>query len=98
MAAKAVVKLKTNTSQKKAKDGQYTYGFFKMYKATKVYLDLAHIAQAVDTINKGASNTKILAVPSIMTLCLQVMLDLVLTAKDKVNGGSKYVPNVKSSE
>merc|ERR1719253_2171370 len=46
----------------------------------------------------GESNTKVLAVPSAVALCLQVVSDLVLAADDEVNGGSKYVPDVKSAE
>lgn len=97
-AAKSVSELMTNIIEKKGKDGQYAYGVFKLYTATKAYRDLCHAANSADGDDGGESNTKVLAVPSAVALCLQVVSDLVLAADDEVNGGSKYVPDVKSAE
>jgi len=96
-AAKAVSELMTNIIEKKGKDGQYAYGVFKLYTATKAFRDLCYAANMADA-DSGESNTKVLAVPSAVALCLQVVSDLVLAADDEVNGGSKYVPDVKSAE
>jgi len=97
-AAKSVSELMTNIIEKKGKDGQYAYGVFKLYTATKAYRDLCHAANSADGGVEGESNTKVLAVPSAVALCLQVASDLVLAANDEVSGGSKYVPDVKSAE
>ena len=91
-AAKSISELMTNIIEKKGKDGQYAYGVFKLYTATKAYRDLS-AAAAVDE-----SSTKVLAVPSAVALCFQVVSDLVMAADDEANGGSKYVPDVKSAE
>ena len=96
-AAKSVSELMTNIIEKKGKDGQYAYGVFKLYTSTKAYRDLSAAARAADG-DSGDSNTKVLAVPSAVALCLQVVSDLVLAADDEANGGSKYVPDVKSAE
>ncbi|KAL7467249.1 hypothetical protein ACHAXS_011298, partial [Conticribra weissflogii] len=96
-AAKSISELMTNIIEKKGKDGQYAYGVFKLYTATKAYRDLSSAARAADG-ESGESNTKVLAVPSAVALCLQVVSDLVLAADDEANGGSKYVPDVKSAE
>ncbi|KAL9185445.1 hypothetical protein ACHAXT_003222 [Thalassiosira profunda] len=96
-AAKSISELMTNIIEKKGKDGQYAYGVFKLYTATKAYRDLCAAAKAADG-EGGESNTKVLAVPSAVALCLQVVSDLVLAADDEANGGSKYVPDVKSAE
>lgn len=96
-AAKSVSELMTNIIEKKGKDGQYAYGVFKLYTATKAYRDLCYAANSSDG-DGGESNTKVLAVPSAVALLLQVVSDLVLAADDEVNGGSKYVPDVKSAE
>lgn len=96
-AAKSVSELMTNIIEKKGKDGQYAYGVFKLYTATKAYRDLSGAARSADN-GDGESNTKVLAVPSAVSLCLQVVSDLVLAADDEANGGSKYVPDVKSAE
>lgn len=96
-AAKSISELMTNIIEKKGKDGQYAYGVFKLYTATKAYRDLCYAANSADG-DVGESNTKVLAVPSAVALCLQVVSDLVLAADDEVNGGSKYVPDVKSAE
>lgn len=96
-AAKSISELMTNIIEKKGKDGQYAYGVFKLYTATKAYRDLCCAANSADG-NAGDSNTKVLAVPSAVALCLQVVSDLVLAADDEINGGSKYVPDVKSAE
>jgi hypothetical protein len=90
-AAKSISELMTNIVEKKGKDGQYAYGVFKLYTATKAYRDLCTAASSADS-------TKVLAVPSAVALCLQVVSDLVLAADDETNGGSKYVPDVKSAE
>ena len=96
-AAKAVSELMTNIVEKKGKDGQYAYGVFKLYTATKAYRDLAVSAQKDDT--EGAeSNTKVLAFPSAVSLCLQIISDLVVSAMDDAEGGSKYVPDAMSAE
>lgn len=92
-AAKSISELMTNIIEKKGKDGQYAYGVFKLYTATKAYRDLSAAASAADD-----SNTKVLAVPSAVALCFQVVSDLVMAADDEANGGSKYVPDVKSAE
>jgi hypothetical protein len=96
-AAKSISELMTNIIEKKGKDGQYAYGVFKLYTATKAYRDLCYAANSADG-DAGESTTKVLAVPSAVALCLQVVSDLVLAADDEVNGGSKYVPDVKSAE
>jgi hypothetical protein len=96
-AAKAVSELMTNIVEKKGKDGQYAYGVFKLYTATKAYRDLAVSAHADDS--EGVeSNTKVLAFPSAVALCLQIISDLVLSAMDDAEGGSKYVPDAMSAE
>jgi hypothetical protein len=97
-AAKAVSELMTNIVEKKGKDGQYAYGVFKLYTATKAYADLARSANRADAETGGESNTKILAVPSAVALNLQIVSDLVLSAMDDAEGGSKYVPDAMSAE
>ncbi|KAL3803049.1 hypothetical protein ACHAW5_006873, partial [Stephanodiscus triporus] len=92
-AAKSISELMTNIVEKKGKDGHYAYGVFKLYTATKAYRDLCHAASLVD-----AEATKVLAAPSAVALCLQVVSDLVLAADEEMNGGSKYVPDNKSAE
>lgn len=92
VAAKSISELMTNIIEKKGKDGQYAYGVFKLYTATKAYRDLSASA-SVDE-----ASTKVLAVPSAVALCFQVVSDLVMAADDEANGGSKYVPDVKSAE
>lgn len=96
-AAKSITELMTNIIEKKGKDGQYAYGVFKLYTATKAFRDLALAARKADS-GEGESNTKVLAVPSAISLCLQVVSDLVLTAVDDAEGGSKYVPDAGSAE
>merc|ERR1712151_777708 len=95
-AGKAVAELMTNIVEKKGKDGQYAYGVFKLYTATKSFRDLARAA-ADDGENAEAS-TKVLAVPSAIALCLQVISDLVLASADDIDNGSKYVPDALSAE
>ncbi len=96
-AAKSVSELMTNIVEKKGKDGQYAYGVFKLYTATKAYRDLALSAAKEDT--EGAEpNTKVLAFPSAVALCLQIISDLVVSAMDDAEGGSKYVPDAMSAE
>ena len=92
-ASKSVSELMTNIVEKKGKDGQYAYGVFKLYTATKAYRDLA-----VSAMESGSSSTKALATPSSVALCLQVVSDLVLAAVDDAEGGSKYVPDAMSAE
>jgi len=96
-AAKAVSELTTNIVEKKGKDGQYAYGVFKLYTATKAYRDLACAAAAANSPNSD-THTKCLAVPSAIALCLQIMSDLCLAAGEDVEGGSKYVPDAMSAE
>ena len=96
-AAKAVSELMTNIVEKKGKDGQYAYGVFKLYTATKAYRDLA-ISAANDDSAGAESNTKVLAFPSAVALCLQITSDLVVSAMDDAEGGSKYVPDAMSAE
>mmetsp|Transcript_23322 Transcript_23322/g.54164 ORF Transcript_23322/g.54164 Transcript_23322/m.54164 type:complete len:549 (-) Transcript_23322:132-1778(-) len=96
-AAKSVAELMTNIVEKKGKDGQYAYGVFKLYTATKAYRDLSISAARADQAGKE-SNTKVLAVPSAVALCLQIISDLVLSAMDDAEGGSKYVPDAMSAE
>lgn len=95
-AGKSVSELMTNIIEKKGKDGQYAYGVFKLYTATKAYRDLARAAAA--DANNFESNTKVLAVPSAIALCLQVISDLVLASADDTENGSKYVPDALSAE
>lgn len=90
-AAKSISELMTNIIEKKGKDGQYAYGVFKLYTATKAYRDLSAAASVNDA-------TKVLAVPSAVALCFQVVSDLVMAADDEANGGSRYVPDIKSAE
>ena len=97
-ASKAVSELMTNIVEKKGKDGQYAYGVFKLYTATKAYADLAKSASKADSESGGESNTKVLAVPSAVSLNLQIVSDLVLSAMDDAEGGSKYVPDALSAE
>jgi hypothetical protein len=94
-AAKAVAELMTNIVEKKGKDGQYAYGVFKLYTATKAYADLAKSAAESDD---AEANTKVLAAPSAVALNLQIVSDLVLSAMDDAEGGSKYVPDAMSAE
>uniref|UniRef100_A0A7S1Z9K9 Uncharacterized protein n=1 Tax=Trieres chinensis TaxID=1514140 RepID=A0A7S1Z9K9_TRICV len=96
-ASKAVSELMTNIVEKKGKDGQYAYGVFKLYTATKAYRDLALSAKDVDS-GSSESNTKVLATPSSVALCWQVISDLVLAAVDDAEGSSKYVPDAMSAE
>ena len=96
-AAKAVSERMTNIVEKKGKDGQYAYGVFKLYTATKAYRDLAISAEKDDT-DGAESNTKVLAFPSAVSLCLQIISDLVVSAMDDAEGGSKYVPDAMSAE
>lgn len=96
-AAKAVSELMTNIVEKKGKDGQYAYGVFKLYTATKAFRDLAISASKADREGEE-SNTKVLAVPSAVALSFQIVSDLVLSAMDDVEGGSKYVPDALSAE
>lgn len=96
-AATAVSELMTNIVEKKGKDGQYAYGVFKLYTAAKAYRDLAIAAGKAD--KEGAeSNTKSLAVPSAVSLNFQIVSDLVLSAMEDAEGGSKYVPDAMSAE
>lgn len=96
-AAKSVSELMTNIVEKKGKDGQYAYGVFKLYTATKAFRDLAISASKADA-SGDESNTKVLAVPSAVALAFQIVSDLVLSAMDDVEGGSKYVPDALSAE
>mmetsp|Transcript_16389 Transcript_16389/g.23321 ORF Transcript_16389/g.23321 Transcript_16389/m.23321 type:complete len:525 (+) Transcript_16389:87-1661(+) len=96
-ASKSVAELMTNIVEKKGKDGQYAYGVFKLYTATKAYRDLCLSAKAADT-DSGETNTKTLATPSSVALCIQVVSDLVLAATDDAEGNSKYVPDAMSAE
>lgn len=96
-AAKAVSELMTNIVEKKGKDGQYAYGVFKLYTATKAFRDLAISASQADG-GEGESNTTTLATPSAVALCYQIVSDLVLAATDEAEGGSKYVPDAMSAE
>jgi len=98
-ASKSVSELMTNIVEKKGKDGQYAYGVFKLYTATKAFRDLALSAKASDSKDAvEESNTKTLATPSSVALCLQVVSDLVLSATEDAEGGSKYVPDAMSAE
>ena len=97
-AAKSVSELMTNIVEKKGKDGQYAYGVFKLYTATKAYADLAKSANAADAEAGSEANTKVLAVPSAVALNFQIVSDLVLSAMDDAEGGSKYVPDAMSAE
>lgn len=92
-ANKAVSELMTNIVEKKGKDGQYAYGVFKLYTATKAFRDLCIAAK---TSNGGVNSP--LATPSSVALCLQIVSDLVLAATDEAEGGSKYVPDALSAE
>ena len=96
-AAKSVSELMTNIVEKKGKDGQYAYGVFKLYTATKAYRDLA-VSAAQEDDEGVESNTKVLAFPSAAALCLQIISDLVISAMEDAEGGSKYVPDAMSAE
>lgn len=96
-AAKAISELMTNIVEKKGKDGQYAYGVFKLYTATKAFRDLSFSATNADS-GDGESNTSTLATPSAVALCFQIVSDLVLAATDEAEGGSKYVPDAMSAE
>ena len=96
-AAKSVSELMTNIVEKKGKDGQYAYGVFKLYTATKAFRDLSLAAKKSDSDGEE-SNTKVLAVPSAVALNFQIISDLVLSAMDDAEGGSKYVPDAMSAE
>jgi len=93
-AANAVSELMTNIIEKKGKDGQYAYGVFKMYTATKAYRDLATAAAAAG--NKDSM--KALATPSTIGLCWQIISDLILAASDDGENGSKFIPDSISAE
>jgi hypothetical protein len=90
-ASKSVSELMTNIVEKKGKDGQYAYGVFKLYTATKAFRDLCISA-------KNAGATGVLATPSSVALCFQIVSDLVLAATEDSEGGSKYVPDAMSAE
>eukprot|EP00553_Chaetoceros_curvisetus_P010240 CAMPEP_0204627216 /NCGR_PEP_ID=MMETSP0717-20131115/13241_1 /ASSEMBLY_ACC=CAM_ASM_000666 /TAXON_ID=230516 /ORGANISM="Chaetoceros curvisetus" /LENGTH=516 /DNA_ID=CAMNT_0051643383 /DNA_START=18 /DNA_END=1568 /DNA_ORIENTATION=- len=92
-ANKSVSELMTNIVEKKGKDGQYAYGVFKLYTATKAFRDLCLSAQK----STGGENSP-LATPSSVALCFQIVSDLVLAATDEAEGGSKYVPDALSAE
>ena len=95
-AAKAVSELMTNIVEKKGKDGQYAYGVFKLYTATKAYRELARAAAKAES---GAElNTKVLAFPSAVALNMQIISDLVISSMDDAEGGSKYIPDAMSAE
>lgn len=96
-AAKTISELMTNIVEKKGKDGQYAYGVFKLYTATKAFRDLSSSAANADN-GDGESNTSTLAAPSAVALCFQIVSDLVLAATDEAEGGSKYVPDAMSAE
>jgi hypothetical protein len=96
-AAKTISELMTNIVEKKGKDGQYAYGVFKLYTATKAYRDLAIAAEKADS-GAAESNTKVLAFPSAVALTLQIISDLVVASSEDAEGGSKYVPDAMSAE
>ena len=94
-AANSVTELMTNIVEKKGKDGQYAYGVFKMYTATKAYRDLASAAAREDS----KESMKALATPSAVALCWQIISDLVLVANsDDSDNGGKFVPDSMSAE
>merc|ERR1711935_421893 len=66
--------------------------------ATKAYADLSKAAGKADSEMGGEANTKVLAVPSAVALNFQIVSDLVLSAMDDTEGGSKYVPDAMSAE
>jgi hypothetical protein len=88
-AAKSVAELMTNIVEKKGKDGQYDYGFFKLSTATKAYRDLARLAAKADNDDnndeKSYSNTNVLAFPSAVALILQIISDMVISSMDAVD-------------
>jgi hypothetical protein len=90
-ANKAVSELMTNIVEKKGKDGQYAYGVFKLYTATKAFRDLCLSAKRMEANSP-------MATPSSVALCFQIVSDLVLAATDEAEGGSKYVPDAMSAE
>lgn len=92
-ANKSVSELMTNIVEKKGKDGQYAYGVFKLYTATKAFRDLCISGKKAN----GGQNSP-LATPSSVALCFQIVSDLVLAATDEAEGGSKYVPDAMSAE
>jgi len=96
-AAKSVSELMTNIVEKKGKDGQYAYGVFKLYTATKAFRDLSFSAAKADS-GEEESKTSALATPSAVALCFQIISDLILAATDEAEGGSKYVPDAMSAE
>jgi hypothetical protein len=93
-ASKYVSELMSNIVEKKGKDGQYAYGVFKLYTATKAFRDLCLAAKKSNV----EANTKTLATPNAVALCFQVVSDLVLAATEEAEGGSKYVPDAMSAE
>jgi len=93
-ASKYVSELMSNIVEKKGKDGQYAYGVFKLYTATKSFRDLCHAAKKTN----NDANIKTLATPSAVALCFQVVSDLVLASTEDAEGGSKYVPDAMSAE
>jgi len=95
-AAKAISELMSNITEKKGKDGQYAYGVFKLYTASKAYSCLATSASRADGGSGDA--TKALGSPSAVALNYQIVSDLVLSAMDDAEGGSKYVPDAMSAE
>lgn len=90
LANKSVSELMTNIVEKKGKDGQYAYGVFKLYTATKAFRDLCRAAKT--------ESSSPMATPSSVALCFQIVSDLVLAATDEAEGGSKYVPDAMSAE
>eukprot|EP00594_Rhizosolenia_setigera_P015512 CAMPEP_0178959964 /NCGR_PEP_ID=MMETSP0789-20121207/12638_1 /TAXON_ID=3005 /ORGANISM="Rhizosolenia setigera, Strain CCMP 1694" /LENGTH=525 /DNA_ID=CAMNT_0020643135 /DNA_START=93 /DNA_END=1670 /DNA_ORIENTATION=- len=97
-AAKAVSELMTNIVEKKGKDGQYAYGVFKLYTATKAFRDLSQAASNAETGAAKERNTKCLAVPSAVALCFQIISDMILASLDEAEAGSKYSPDKMSAE
>merc|ERR1712029_545756 len=73
---------------KKGKEGQYAYGVFKLYTATKAYRDFCYAANSAFGY-VGGSNAMVLAVPSAGALFHQVEADLSSTANYKVDGDSQ---------
>jgi hypothetical protein len=93
-AANAVSELMANITEKKGKDGQYSYGVFQMYTATKAYRDLATSAASAGKKDRMEA----LANPSTVALCWQVISDLILAASDETENGSKIIPDFTSAE
>jgi hypothetical protein len=82
--------------RRRATTGQFANNIFELYTATKAYRDLARSAAQAD-YEGTESNTKVLTIPSTVSLIFQIISDLALSAMDDTECTSKYVPDATSA-